>query len=195
MQPMRIHPREFIKYKFVNSFFHGVSVGSVFTIFAPLDPSIYSIGGFFLAIGMMGIAKLYSKILNIQWFYYISLLVEVIPLFMIMSFLIWRYDYAIALGMYLGYQVVFTFGAYLGRAETIFLKKTFVLSALDYQRQVGNLAGMAVSFSFYWLLDLLYGINDNQSKVYYMHYILLFVECMIFYYIFRSFSRRGTIKK
>mgnify|MGYP007000265896 len=66
---LRINNRNFIKYKFFNSLFLGTSVGSIFTIYAPLEPSVYSLGGIFLALGMLFVATLYSKILNINYFY------------------------------------------------------------------------------------------------------------------------------
>ena len=64
---MKIINREFIKYKLINSLFLGISVGSIFTIYTPLEPSIYSIGGILLALAMLFTAKLYSKIINIYY--------------------------------------------------------------------------------------------------------------------------------
>ena len=43
-----ILPEWFIRYKFFNSLFLGLSVGAIFTLYAPLEPSIYSLGGVFL---------------------------------------------------------------------------------------------------------------------------------------------------
>ena len=39
---LRINNRNFIKYKFFNSLFLGTSIGSIFTIYTPLEPSVYS---------------------------------------------------------------------------------------------------------------------------------------------------------
>ena len=44
-----LNPSAFIIYKWFNSLFLGVSIGSVFTIYEPLEPSVYSLGGIALA--------------------------------------------------------------------------------------------------------------------------------------------------
>jgi len=43
---------EFVKYKFTNSMFTGLSIGAIFTIYKPLSPIVFSIGGIVLAIFM-----------------------------------------------------------------------------------------------------------------------------------------------
>lgn len=111
----KLNTREFIKYKLLNSLFLGFSVGTIFAIYTPLSPSIYSMGGILLAIGMLVIAKFYYKILNMEYFYKISLLVELVLLFAITYFLIFSYNYTTALIYYIGYQLTFTFGSYLIR--------------------------------------------------------------------------------
>ena len=73
---LRINNRNFLKYKFFNSLFLGTSIGSIFTIYTPLEPSVYSIGGIILAVGMLFVATLYSKILNINYFYKLKFLVK-----------------------------------------------------------------------------------------------------------------------
>jgi hypothetical protein len=109
---LRINNRNFIKYKFLNSLFLGTSIGSIFTIYTPLEPSVYSIGGIILAVGMLLVATLYSKILNINYFYKISLFVELVILSVIIAFLLFSFNYQIALLVYIGYQVTFMFGSY-----------------------------------------------------------------------------------
>ena len=64
---LKINNKAFIIYKLFNSLFLGVSIGAVFTIYEPLEPTIYSVGGIALAIGMLIIAKFYHKILNINY--------------------------------------------------------------------------------------------------------------------------------
>ena len=73
-------PEWFIRYKFFNSLFLGLSVGAIFTLYAPLEPSVYSLGGVVLAMGMLVVARLYHHILNARWFFYISLGVETLLL-------------------------------------------------------------------------------------------------------------------
>ena len=64
---MRLNKKIFLIYKLLNSTFTGLSIGILFTIYQPLeDPSIYSIGGMILAIGMLVLANFYDKILNIK---------------------------------------------------------------------------------------------------------------------------------
>ena len=186
---LKIAPKEFIKYKFFNSFFLGLSMGSIFTIYAPLKPSIYSIGGVVLALGMIIVAKYYEKILNINYFFKISLFVEFVILFVVAFYLFRPYGYMTALLVYSGYQLTFIFGSYLVRAETLILKKDRLLSKVDMAKQVGNLAGMLVSFLFYKALEYGFGISANAQKVYYMHFLLIITEIVIIIFIFRSFTK------
>ena len=57
-----INSKNFVIYKFLNSLFMGTSIGCIFTIYMPLEPSIYSIGGIVLALGSILIATQYAKI-------------------------------------------------------------------------------------------------------------------------------------
>ena len=122
--------------------FFRVSIGCVFTIYEPLEPSVYSLGGMALALGVLIIAKFYHKILNASYFFRISLLVEVIVLLMLVFFLIFSYSYQVALMTYIGYQVTFVFGSYLVRAETLVFKEEATLTKIDVAKQVGYLVGM-----------------------------------------------------
>jgi putative membrane protein len=187
MYHSKIISRNFIKYKFLNSLFLGLSVGSIFTIYTGISPSIYSLGGVLLAISMLFIAKIYKKILNINYFYKISLVVEFILFFAIVYFLLFSYSYATALLMYIGYQITFIFGSYLVRAETLFLKKTALLSFIDVAKQTGYLIGMLLSFLFYKYLDFI-NINDSQIQVTYIHYLLIVLEVVIISMLFKSFK-------
>ena len=89
---MKLNEKGFLAYKLFNSSFTGLSIGILFTIYQPLDPSIYSIGGMVLAGSMLVIAKFYEKILNIKSFFQISLLVEVVMLLTIITFLLLQYS-------------------------------------------------------------------------------------------------------
>ena len=184
-----ILPGRFIAYKLVNSLFLGVSVGAIFTIYAPLDPSIYSLGGIALAAGMLIVARFYHRILNADAFYWISLLVEVVLLGVMVGFLLHPYTYATALLVYLGYQLTFVFGSYLVRAETLLLKDDIVLTRLDTAKQIGYLVGMGVSYLFYKVLEH-YQVTDNKSKVYDLHYLLIGIEIVIIILLVRSFTKK-----
>ncbi len=183
-----LHVRPYLYYKFLNSLFLGLSVGSIFVLYTPLSPSIFSLGGIFLAISMLFLAKFYNKIMNIEVFFYITLLVEVVVLLFVSFFLIFNYSYMSALLVYLGYQVTFVFGSYLVRMETIALKKTAIISFADIMKQKGYLVGLVLSYLFYKLLEYL-GTTDKQVQVYDLHIGLLALEVVIIFMIFRSFVK------
>jgi len=185
---LRLLPDWFIRYKFVNSLFLGLSVGAIFTIYAPLDPSIFSLGGVALAVAMLIVARLYHRIMTISWFFRISLFVEAVLFLAICYFLIFPYTYQTALLVYVGYQVTFIFGSYLVRAETLLLPSDLLLTRLDTAKQLGYLIGMATSYLFYQLIAY-YGITGNQDKVYDLHYLLLLTEAVVIWLILRSFKK------
>ena len=186
---LQLLPDWFIRYKLVNSLFLGLSVGAIFTIYAPLDPAIYSLGGVVLAIAMLIVARLYHHIMTTAWFFRISLFVEVVLLMAILYFLLFPYTYQTALLVYIGYQTTFIFGSYLVRAETLLLSSDTLLTRLDTAKQLGYLIGMASSYIFYKLIAF-YGIQSNQDKVYDLHYLLLITEIIVIWLIFMSFKKR-----
>lgn len=185
--------RPFIRYKFLNALFTGVSVGSIFIIYAPLQPYVYSAGGILLALAMLLIARYYVRILNVTWFYRISLGVEAVMLLLVLYFLRFSYSYASALFIYAGYQLTFAFGSYLVRAETILIARAKALTYLDVYKQAGYLAGMVISFLFYKLLAFR-SVEDAQTQVYLMHYLLLATELGVLYYLYRAFHRPGGVR-
>ena len=185
---LRIDNRNFIKYKFLNSLFLGTSIGSVFTIYNPLEPSVYSIGGIFLAIAMILVATQYSRILNINYFYKISLFVELVILLVIIAFLIFSFSYQIAFTVYIGYQLTFIFGSYLVRGETLLLKKEKILTLVDISKQFGYLTGLGTSFLFYKILEYYFNINENQNQVFLIHYFLLTIELLVIIFLIKSFK-------
>lgn len=189
MQSIKLNIREFLKYKLLNSLFLGLSVGSIFVLYTPLQPSLYSIGGILLAFAMLIVAKFYYKILNIHYFFKISLFVEIVLLLCISYFLLFSYSYASAFIFYAGYQVTFTFGSYLIRAETLFLKHSKPLELVDVAKQKGYLFGMLLSYLFYQFLELYLNISDKQLQVYYIHYLLLLTQFIILHYLIKSFKR------
>ncbi|WP_457624405.1 hypothetical protein [Persephonella sp.] len=190
MRITSFYPRRYFWYRFFNSIFTGLSVGSIFTIYVPLKPSIYSVGGILLAAGMLVVARFYEKLMNLRNFFLISVFVEAVVLFLVIFFLLKPYTYTTALLIYAGYQLTFVFGSYLVRTETIFLKKKKFLSLLDMYKQSGYLGGLVVSFLFYQGLERLSGIETNQEKVYLLHFLLLFVELVVIYTLLRSFKIR-----
>lgn len=189
LQDLKIKQGAFVLYKLFNALFLGVSVGSIFTIYTPLEPSVYSIGGIVLALGMLFVAKQYHKILNAYYFYRISLLVELVVLSLVMGFLLFSYSYQTALWIYIGYQLTFIFGSYLVRAETLVLKQDEVLTKVDMAKQYGYLVGMALSYGFYKLLEYSWEITDHQQQVYLLHFILLVVELVVIGFLVKAFKK------
>lgn len=180
---MRLDLHNYLYYKFFNSLFTGLSVGTIFVIYSPLEPSIYSLGGIALAIGMLIIAKFYDVLMNIRRYFQIGLMVEVVILLLVVVFLIKPYTYMTALLVYAGYQLTFMFGAYLVRAETLIVKKALFLTKVDISKQVGYLSGMVASYIFYKLVS-----TDKQTQVYYLHFLLLVIEIVIIWLFVKSFK-------
>ncbi len=190
LDSLKINHRAFITYKFFNSLFTGISVGSIFIIYSPLSPSVYSLGGIVLAALMLVVAMFYAKILNNHYFFRISLLVEVVLLALVTYFLIFSYSYQTALIVYSGYQISFVFGSYLVRAETLAIKKNKILTFIDIAKQAGYLIGLAVSYLFYKIIEYQFAITDNQEQVYLIHYLLVGIEILIIYLLVKSFSKK-----
>ena len=138
---------------------------------------------------MLIVATLYSKILNINYFYKISLFVELVILSVIVAFLLFSFNYQIALLVYIGYQITFMFGSYLMRGETLILKKDRILTLVDMAKQFGYLVGLLLSYLFYKAIEYQFQIIDNQSQVFYIHYLLLFIELLVIIFLIRSFEK------
>ena len=185
---MKLQLRDYIWYKFLNSLFFGISVGSIFVLYTPLEPSIYSLGGIVLALGMLFIAKWYEILMNIRAFFYATIFVEVVVFLFVGAFLLFKYSYMIAISIYIGYQITFVFGSYLIRMETIALKKTAILSFADMAKQKGYLLGMVISYCFYKLLEYLH-VSDKKVQVYDLHVGLFILQIMIIIFVFRSFKK------
>lgn len=189
-----IDTRAFIDYKFFNSLFTGLSVGTIFTIYTPLQPSLFSMGGIALALAMLVIAKFYTKIMNRRYFYLISLAVEIVMLALVLYFLLFAYSYTTALMIYLGYQFTFAFGSYLVRAETILFRRSQILTFLDVTKQKGYLAGMVIAYLFYKGLEYFFAVTENSIQVYDLHFLLVVVEGITIAYLLRAFrtAPKGT---
>jgi len=184
---MKLNLRDYIWYKFLNSVFFGVSVGSIFVLYTPLEPSIYSLGGIVLALGMLFIAKWYDYLMNLKAFFYATVFVETVVLLFVSAFLLFGYSYMIAITIYIGYQLTFMFGNYLVRMETIALKKTAILSFTDVAKQKGYLFGMVISYGFYKLLEY-QQIVDKKIQVYDLHVGLFLLQIVILYLVFKAFK-------
>jgi len=187
---LKLNNREFLKYKLFNSLFTGLSIGMLITIYAPLDPLTYSIGGMFLAVGMLIIAKFYEKLLNIKSFYYISLMVEIMMLITVTIFIFLQFSLVSALLIYVGYQFTFTFGGYLIRAETLVANSKELLGKIDFNKQLGYLIGLGASFVFYYTLKNGFEIVDPKSQTMILHYLLIILQVLIVLFLKASFSKK-----
>ena len=190
MSNLTIDNSNYLKYKFFNSLFLGISVGSYITIYSPLDIKTFSIGGIFLAVAMIVIAKYYNKIINIYYFKQITLIVEYCILISLLILLIFSFSYAISLAIYVIYQITFSFGSYLVRAETMLFNEKEIISKLDVIKQQGTLIGMGFSFVFYKLIENYLLIDDNETQVYYVHFVLVIVQLITIVFLTNSFIVR-----
>ena len=187
---MKLNEKEFLAYKLFNSSFTGLSIGILFTIYQPLDPSIYSLGGIFLASAMLVIARFYDRLLNIKNFFRISLAVEVIMLLTIIIFMSLKYSLTSALLIYCSYQITFIFGGYLVRAETLVAQDKELLGRIDVNKQIGYLIGLGTSYLFYKTLELKFDIIDPKVQISSLHYLLCLLQSFIIILLVKSFSKK-----
>ena len=185
---LKLHPATFIKYKFFNSLFTGLSIGMLFTIYEPIQPTTFSIGGIILALGMLLIAKFYDKLLNINSFFIISLIVEIAMLITVVILVLLGYSLISALLIYIGYQLTFIFGGYLVRAETLVAKDKDYLGKIDVFKQLGYLVGLTVSYFFYKIVENFFLITEAEYQINLIHYPLLLLQLSVI--LFLSFSFR-----
>ena len=191
---MQLHKKAFLGYKLLNSLFTGLSIGILFSIYEPIkDPSIYSVGGIFLAIGMLILAKFYDKILNIKNFYRILLFVEITILLTLFIFLYLKHSITSALLIYCGYQITFIFGSFLVRAETLVAQDKEFLGRIDINKQLGYLIGLSISYIFYKALEFGFKISDSKTQINILHYILVCLQMFIMIFLVKSFRQNTEL--
>ena len=188
---MKLKKNNFLWYKLLNSFFTGLSIGILFTIYQPLtDPSIYSLGGIVLASAMLIIAKFYDRLLNIRKFFQISMGVEIVMLITLLLFMVLQYTFSSALLVYMGYQLTFVFGGYLVRAETLVAKDKELLGKIDINKQLGYLLGLGLSFLFYKTLEYGFELTNTKIQIIILHYFLVLLQGIIILVLAKSFSSK-----
>lgn len=186
--PYSIAPTFYLAYKVLNSLFLGLSLGTVFKIYTPLEPIVFSVGGIALAVATMILASQYYRILHIDYFYRISLFIEWTIFVVVILFLVFSINKQTAMAVYIGYQITFVFGSYLLRCETLLLPDTKMLTKLDLAKQAGYLAGLAVSYLFYKVLTDFYNISDSNEQIYTMHFPLLVTQVLVVLSLFLAFK-------
>ena len=184
-----IRPAAFIRYKFLNSLFLGLSVGAVFVLYTPLSPAVFSAGGLGLAVGTLIVATQYRRILAPAWFFRLSLLVELITLSGVAAVLILPIEVPLALFVYIGYQITFSLGNYLVRCETLLMVAVDQLRRLDVAKQAGYLLGMAVAWALYTGLERLADLTSEAAQVVSLHWLLLGVEVSVLIALWQAFIK------
>ena len=184
-----IRPAAFIRYKFLNSLFLGLSVGAVFVLYTPLSPTVFSAGGLGLAVGTLIVATQYRRILAPAWFFRLSLLVELITLSGVAAVLILPIEVSLALFVYIGYQITFSLGNYLVRCETLLMVALDQLRRLDVAKQACYLLGMAVAWALYTGLERLADLTSEAAQVVSLHWLLLGVEVSVLIALWQAFNK------
>ncbi|MFV0481170.1 MAG: hypothetical protein ACK5LP_04225 [Campylobacteraceae bacterium] len=184
---MDINLKSYYAYKFLNTLFFGLSAGTIFIIYEPISPSVYSIGGIILALTTLLIATQYKKMINQKAYFIVLLLVEAVTLLLVLTFLILGKSLLSALIIYSCYQVTFFFGSYALRAETSLLKDIKTFTFIDSIKQVGYLLGLFVAFVFYKVLEY-ENVGDKVVQVYNIHYILVVVQFTVIFSVIKSFT-------
>lgn len=179
---MYLNNRIYLKYKFINSLFFGLSIGMLYTMYSPIPPSYHSFMGIITALGVIVMTKYYNKIMNFQYFYYICIFLEILTFIALSGFMILGFNLSAALWYFVITNITFIFGTYHMRTETIIIKKTILFSMLDKLKQYGYLMGLFISYIFYQTLDYI-GYTDKFDQVANIHYLLILVQAYIIYLV------------
>ena len=184
-----IRPAAFIRYKFLNSLFLGLSVGAVFVLYTPLSPAVFSAGGLGLALGTLIVATQYRRILVPAWFLRLSIAVELITLSGVTAVLVLPIALPLALFVYIGYQITFSLGNYLVRCETLLMGSVEQLRQLDIAKQAGYLLGMAAAWAIYTGLEHWLMVSEETAQVVSLHRVLWGLEVLVLAALWRAFNR------
>ncbi|CAM2832349.1 hypothetical protein [Helicobacter burdigaliensis] len=181
-------------YKFSNSLFSGVALGTIFTIYSPLPPKVYSIGGILLALCAFILTLFYTQLIKEKPYKKILVFIEIIPFLYVLAFLLFPNTFKGAILVYSLYQLSFIFGDYLVRSETLIFHQKEILANFDKLKQSGYLAGLFLAFCFYFILESL-EIKDKILQVYYLHFALLLIQCFVFITLIISLNKRNKSAK
>lgn len=187
-----IHPalrlKPFVAYKSINAFFQGVWGTAYVALMAPLPPEAFSIAPLAFALGPLLVALAYSQLLNLPWFFRISVSVEVIALLSVVAVLLYPQSFLLAAGVYLGFQLALIFGNYLVRLETLVIARES-FKPVDIGKTLGALAGALFALGFYQWARTRLGIDDSLVLIQYLHYPLLIVQLSNLSLLLASFDR------
>ena len=168
----------------------GLSIGSVFTLYAPLSPATFSAGGIGLALATLIIATQYHRLFNRDWFFRLSFLVECVILLGVIAVLLLPIDQQLAMFVYLGYQLSCAFGGYLVRYETLLIARDQDLKTLDVAKQTAYLVGMGLAWLIYQGLESYWSVVSTNQQVVALYKVLVVVELAVLYTLARSFPQQ-----
>jgi len=186
---MKINFRRYIDYKFINSVFNGAVTGSVFTVYALLEPSLFSIGGIVIAVGIFVVAKLYSYFMDMRRFFEVSLFTELLTLGTLLVFLLLPKSYYVSIIYFWIYQAIFIFGTYLVRVESYFLNRITLLSMIDRAKQKGYMVGLVLSYLFYEALKF-FGEHEPWKQVWLLYTALFVLQIAVTLMLLKAFKKK-----
>ena len=160
-----IRPAAFIRYKFLNSLFLGLSIGAVFVLYTPLSPACSRQAASDLALGTRSLPPSTDAFWRPDWFFRLSLGVELVTLSGVVAVLLFPLELALALFIYIGYQITFSLGNYLVRCETLLMVSVEQLRKLDVAKQAGYLLGMGGAWAVYTGLEHFAAIEERVEQV------------------------------
>ena len=161
----------------------------MFVLYTPLSPAVFSAGGIGLASGTLIVATQYRRILAPDWFFRLSLGVELVTLSGVVAVLLFPLELALALFIYIGYQVTFSLGNYLVRCETLLMVSVEQLRKLDVAKQAGYLIGMGGAWAVYAGLEHFAAIDERVEQVVSLHWVLAVIEVAVVVALWRAFNR------
>ena len=103
--------------------------------------------------------------------------------------LLFPLELALALFIYIGYQVTFSLGNYLVRCETLLMVSVEQLRKLDVAKQAGYLLGMGGAWAVYAGLEHFAAIDDRVEQVVSLHWVLVVIEVAVVVALWRAFNR------
>ena len=172
---LRLKP--FVAYKSVNAFFQGVWGTAYVALMAPLPPEAFSAGPLAFSVGPLLVALAYSRLLNLRWFFRISVSVEVIALLSVVAVLLYPQSFLLAAGVYLGFQLALIFLRLLGPDKAGLRAPTIALDIKQNPKDVTNKLAqkgiMAGSGDFYAVRALeAHDIDTSKGvlRLSYVHY-------------------------
>ena len=181
-----IRPEAFIRYKFLNSLFLGLSVGAVFVLI-PLSRSVFGrrhrtrLGhpNRCHPVPTHSARAVLSTVAG----------VELVTLSGVIAVLLFPLELALALFIYIGYQITFSLGNYLVRCETLLMVSVEQLRKLDVAKQAGYLLGMGGAWAVYAGLQHFAAIDDRVEQVISLHWVLAVVEIAVVLALWQAFNR------